>query len=193
MAKDSSKAPRRKWLWGCGGCIGIFILGCCAVFAVAALAPTLRPSARDVYSGAPDLAAGEDVSQALIDSGVEGASVLVIPIKGSSGQIAILTLDESRGYTGFSGQGEDSLKTVVSNIVAANHAGDYHIERLSIDYRDESGESSLAFTATIESAETYADGGMTQQEFMGDVEFNLMDSLRYFGVDQELLKELQQP
>jgi hypothetical protein len=188
MAKDSSKSPRRKWLRGCGGCIGVFVLGCCAIFAVAALAPSFRPSARDVYSGAPDLAAGEDVAQALIDSGVEGASVLVIPIKGGSGQIAILTLDESRGYNGFSASGTDSLKIVVSNIVAANQTGDYHIERLSIDYRDETGQSSLAFTTTITQAEEFAAGSITQEQFVGNVEFNLTDTLRYYGVDQLLLQ-----
>jgi hypothetical protein len=136
------------------------------------------------------------VTQALVSSGVQGASVLVIPIKGSSGQIAIITLDESRGYQGLagtgSGPGTDNLRVVVTNIVNANRQGEYGIERLSIDYRDTSGESSLAFTTTIEQAEAYAAGSITTQEFMGDVEFNLLDTMRYYGVDQ-ILTEQSQP
>ena len=185
-----SKSPsmkRRRWPLACGGCVGLLAVGCCGIFAAAALAPRFRPTARDVYSAAPDLQASADVSEALIDSGMQGASVLVIPIKGSSGQIAIITLDESKGYVASSAGGADNMKTVVSNIVAANLEGNYNIERLSIDYRDTTGESSLAFTATMESALAYANGNITQQEFMGNTEVNLTDSLLYFGIDPQLL------
>ena len=164
-----------------------FVLPVCWCGQLAA-AQNAAISAREIYSGAPDLAAGSDVTDALIDSGVEGASVLVIPIKGSAGQIAIITLDESRGFVGFSG-GADNLQLVVKNIVEANRRGNYHIEQLSIDYRDASGEPSLAFAAGMPAAENFADGVITRQEFMGDVDFNLLDTLRYFGVD-ELLQEV---
>lgn len=181
------RKPRKRWRLACGGCLGAFIFGCIVVVAAGLLLPKLRPSARDIYSGAPDLAAGEDVSNALVESGVEGATVLVIPIKGSSGQIAIITLDESRGFVGFS-DGADNLQVVVNNIVEANREGNYHLEQLSIDYRDTSGETSLAFAASMANAENYADGVITRQEFAGDVAFNLLDTLRYFGID-ELLQE----
>ena len=184
----SPRKPRKRWQLACGGCFGVFILGCLVVVAAGLLLPKLRPTAREIYSGAPDLAAGEDVSNALVESGVEGATVLVIPIKGSSGQIAIITLDESRGFVGFSG-GADNLQVVVKNIVEANRQGKYHIEQLSIDYRDTSGETSLSFAASMANAEKYADGNITRQEFAGDVAFNLLDTLRYFGVD-ELLQEV---
>jgi hypothetical protein len=192
MTNPAPSKPPRRWLLACGGCLGVIVLACCGVFGLGALLPSLRPSARDVYAAAPDLQAGQDVSNALIDSGVEGASVLVIPIKGSSGQIAIITLDESRGYKGFSSQGPDSLQTVVRNVVQANRAGSYQIERLAIDYRDTSGESSLSFTTTMEAAESYADGTISRQQFMGKVDFHLMDTLRYFGLDQAL-QEVQKP
>ena len=184
----SPKKPRKRWQLVCGCCLGVFILGCIVVVAAGLLLPKLRPTARDIYSGAPDLAAGEDVSNMLVESGVEGATVLVIPIKGSSGQIAIITLDESRGFVGFS-SGADNLQVVVKNIVEANSQGNYHIEQLSIDYRDTSGETSLSFAASMANAENYADGTISRQEFAGDVAFNLMDTLRYFGVD-ELLEEV---
>ena len=196
MTAEVPEKPRKRSRLGCLGCASIFILSCCAIGGLGlfagSLLRSLRPSAREVYSGAPDLQAGEDVSKALIESGVEGASVLVIPIKGTSGQIAIITLDESKGFTGFSGGSADSLQIVVKNIVEANRQGDYQIERLSIDYRDSTGKSSLAFTATMQAAEDYADGAISRQQFMGNVDFNLMDSLRYFGLDQAL-KEVQQP
>lgn len=191
MSNSASGRPGRPWLWWCGGCLGLLVLGCCGVVAVGALLPSLRPSARQLYSGAPDIQAGKDVSKALIESGVQGASVLVIPISGTDGQIAILTLDESKGFEGFSGGG-DNMQLAVRNIVEADRDGNYHIERISIDYRDQSGQSSLAFTTTMDSAAAYADGQISRQDFMGDVDFNLMDSLRYFGLDQAL-QEMQNP
>ena len=159
---------------------------------IGALLRGSRPTARDLYSGAPDRAAGEDVSNALVSAGVQGASVLVIPIKGSAGQIAIITLDESRGYTGFGAAGADSLKTVVTNIVNADRAGNLAIEQLSIDYRDSSGKSSLSFTTGMDEASAYAAGEITREEFVGDVDFNLIDTLRYYGLDQ-LLQGPPQP
>jgi hypothetical protein len=190
MTNRPSSKHRKGWQLACGGCLGIPLLGCFCIVVVGALWQMLRPNARDIYSGAPDLAAGADVSQALIDSGVQGASVLVIPIKGTSGQIAIITLDESRGFIGFSAGSADNLQIVVNNIVQANRQGDYHIEQLSIDYRDASGESSLAFTATMSAAESYAVGAISRREFIGNVDFNLTDTLRYFGIDQ-ILQEMQ--
>ena len=190
MSNRSSSKPRKGWLLACGGCLGMLILGCVVVAAAGFLFQKLKPSASNVYSAAPDLAAGADVSNALIGSGVQGASVLVIPIKGTAGQIAIITLDESQGYAGFSGGSADNLQSVVKNVVQADRQGDHHIEQLSIDYRDISGQSSLSFATSMESAQAYADGSLSRQEFMGDVNFNLMDTLRYFGLDQ-LLKEVQ--
>ena len=181
----TNRKRRRGWLLACSGCLGVLVLSCCGIFAFGALIPRLRPTANDIYSGAPDLAAGQDVSNALIESGVQGASVLVIPIKGTSGQIAIITLDESRGYVSDPG-GADSLQTVVQNIVRANVLGDYHIQELSIDYRDTTGQPSLSFAATMQDAESYAAGSISRQDFMGSVDFNLLHTLRYFGLDQIL-------
>jgi len=192
VANSTTSRPRRWWLWACGGCAGVSVMACCGLLAVGLLLRGSRPNARDLYSAAPDPAASNDMSEALIESGVQGASVVVIPIKGSSGQIAIITLDESRGYTGFGAQGADALKTVVGNIVDADRTGNYHIEQLSIDYRDTSGQSSLAFTTTMEQAQAYADDRISRGEFVGNVDFHLMDTLRYYGLD-ELLQGTPQP
>jgi hypothetical protein len=151
-----------------------------------------RPTAQELYSGAPDLVAGQSVSDALVEAGVQGASVLVIPIQDSQGQIAIITLDESQGYAGFGSPASNNLQIVIGNIVSANRARALHIEQLSIDYRDQTGESSLAFTTSMEKAEAFADGHITQQEFIGDVDFDLVDTLRYYGLDQ-LLEATPQP
>lgn len=188
MAAEAGATPKsgRTWLWACGGFAATFVLGCCLLGGGAAVMRRSRPTARDLYSGAPDRAAGEDVSNALISAGIQGASVLVIPIKASAGQIAIITLDESQGYTGFGAAGADSLKTVVTNIVNADRAGNLAIEQLSIDYRDESGKSSLSFTTTMDKASAYAAGEITREEFVGNVDFNLMDTMRYYGLDQIL-------
>jgi hypothetical protein len=57
---------------------------------------------------------------------------------------------------------------------------------MAVDYRDTTGESSLSFTVRMDAAQAYAEGTISRQEFMGNVDFNLMDSLRYFGLDQAL-------
>ena len=77
----------------------------------------------------------------------------------------------------------------MKNIVEANRQGNFNIEQLSIDYRDTSGEISLSFEVSMTNAEAFADGNITRQEFAGDVAFNLLDTLRYYGVD-ELLQEV---
>ncbi len=194
MAPSTASRPRgrRTWLWTCGGFLGTVLLGCFALAAVIMVLRSSRPTARDLYSGAPDLVAGQSVSDALVDAGVQGASVIVIPITDSPGQIAIITLDESRGYTGFSSAASNNLQLVVGNIVSANRTRNLHIEQLSIDYRDQTGESSLAFTTTIDKAEAFADGQITQQEFVGAIDFNLADTLRHYGLDQ-ILEGAPQP
>ncbi|MFC2065346.1 hypothetical protein ACFLXB_09660, partial [Chloroflexota bacterium] len=54
--------PRSRWWVGCLGCLGMLIMCCVLVAAASWLLPKMRPSARDIYSGAPDLAAGSDVT-----------------------------------------------------------------------------------------------------------------------------------
>ena len=60
---SSPKKPGNRRWWACCACLGVFILGCLVVVAAGLLLPKLRPTAREIYSGAPDLAAGEDVSK----------------------------------------------------------------------------------------------------------------------------------
>jgi hypothetical protein len=148
--------------------------------------------AKDVYQLAPDPVASEQLSQAFAERDIVGVSVYVIPIMGEATQGAFIILDESEGYTGLSPT-DDSNEVFIDllrDLTERNRKENLRISHLTVDYRDEQGESLLAFTVDQENVEQYADGLITKEEFFEFVHFDLVDTLRNMGAD-ELLEEVQ--
>lgn len=129
----------------------------------------LGSNAEKLYSGAPDLEAGAAVEDALLDAGIEGARAVVIPIMGSDGKIAVITIEET---TSTDGNAEEAFSRALLGLTEANQVG-HGIERVTVDMRDENGEPNLAITADQEAVEAYSNGEISKGEFLGAVDIDL--------------------
>ncbi len=177
--QPSAGQPRSRWRrWGCIGCLAFGGLLSCCVLATVFFGPGIwrrlglfRTSAEELYSGAPDPYASQVVTQILIEAGVPGARAVVIPIQGSAGQIAVITLDTSAGFdgTGSASGNEMMLMDVLQRMREDNRMEMLGIERVSVDYRDESGGNLLAITAPQESLEAFSQGQLTRKQLLHKV------------------------
>ena len=130
-----------------------------------------RSRAEELYSGAPDPFASRVVSQILLDAGIAGARAIVIPIQGSTGQIAVITLDESEGFTGLgtASANEMSMMSVIQRMREDNRMQELGIERVTVDYRDKNGQCLVAITASQSSLDMFAEGEISREQFMREV------------------------
>lgn len=133
------------------------------------------PTAEELYSGAPDPFATRVLNQILSDVGLTGASALVIPIKESQGQIAVISLDSSQGFDGSgTGPGNEQLfMDVIQRMREDDRMQMLGLERVAVDYRDESGQNLVTLTAAESAVESLAQGEITQDEFLKDVEIGI--------------------
>ena len=149
--------------------------------------------ATEVYEAAPDLAASESLTETFAELGIPGVRVYVIPVKDQPTQGAFIILDASAGYKGM-----DPLKAndamfllIMQDITARNREEDLRLAHVTVDYRDEVGETATAFTVDQEMVERFADGLITQREFFAQIEIDLLGTLEYLGIDG-MLEEIQQ-
>lgn len=173
--------PNRR-RWGCLGCLAFGgLLSCCLVTtllfgpAIWARLGLRRTDAERLYSGAPDPHASQVVTQILIDAGVPGARAVVIPIQGSDGQIAVITLDRAAGFdgTGTASGNEMQLSDILQRMREDNRMEGLGIERVTVDYRDQSGDNLVAITAPQESLEAYSEGKLSRQSLLQQVNVGL--------------------
>lgn len=149
--------------------------------------------AREVYEAAPDLAASQSLNQTFSDLNIPGVRVYVIPIKKQLTQGAFIILDESSGYQGMDplNSQNDVFLTILEDLSAKNKAENLRLAHVTVDYRDENGDTATAFTADQDLIDQYVEGSITRSEFFGNIEIDLMHTLQYLGIDG-LLEEAQQ-
>ena len=130
-----------------------------------------RSRAEELYSGAPDPFASRVVSQILLDAGIAGARAVVIPIQETAGQIAVITLDEGEGFAGMgsASANEMTMMSVIQRMREDNRMEDLSIDRITVDYRDESGQCLVAITASQSAIDMLAEGEISREEFMREV------------------------
>ena len=148
--------------------------------------------ATEVYEAAPDLAASESLTNTFSELGIPGVRVYVIPIKGQPTQGAFIILDASAGYKGMDplNSNNNTFLVIMQDITARNRSENFRLAHVTIDYRDEEGNTATAFTADQELVERYADGLITQREFFAQIEIDVIHTLRYLGIDG-MLEEIQ--
>ena len=83
------------------------------------------------------------------------------------------------------------LLLVLQDITRRNREEDLRLAHITVDYRDENGETVTSFTANQELVEKYADGLITQKGFFAQIEIDLMGTIQYLGIEG-LLEEIQQ-
>jgi len=196
---QSPTSPKKKRGRGCLTCILIPIITILCLAGAIFLGPKLAGwlgifgmEAKEAYEAAPDLAASESLTETFAELGIPGVKVYVIPIKGEPTQGAFIILDASAGYKGMNPlkANDDIFLLIMQDITARNREENLLLAHLTVDYRDEAGETATAFTVDQEMVERFADGFISQREFFAQIEIDLLGTLQYLGIDG-ILEELQ--
>ena len=193
------KSSKKKVVCGCFVfllLIGTFMV--CLAGVVVLDPPWLRSlgifgnKARQVYQLAPDPIASAQLSQVFTERNIPGVSVYVIPMKDKPYQGAFIILDVSKGYAGLNPTDENDqfFIELLQDLTRRNREEDLRLYHLTVDYRDETGNTLLAFTVNQKDVESYAGGLISQTEFFKSVHFDLVDTLQRLGVS-EFLEESQ--
>ena len=199
-AVQNSSPPRKKRGWCCAGCIIVPLVSIFCLVSAYFIGPPLLSrlgifgmDAKEVYEAAPDLAASESLTNTFAELGIPGVKVYVIPIKGQPTQGAFIIMDVSAGYRGLDPlkEEDDILLQVMQDITHRNRTENLRLAHVSVEYRDEFGEPSTAFTVDQEIVEQYADGLITQKGFFSQIEIDLLGTLEYLGIDG-MLEEIQE-
>ena len=148
--------------------------------------------AKEVYEAAPDLAASESLTNTFSELGIPGVRVYVIPIKGEPTQGAFIILDASAGYKGMNPMkaNDDIFLLIMQDITVRNREENLRLAHVTVDFRDEIGETATSFTVDQEMVERFADGFISQREFFAQIEIDLLGTMQYLGIDG-ILEELQ--
>lgn len=186
MTTDSTNdAPRRGrgCLWGCGGCLGILVASVCVIAAGILILRALRPDPEKLYAGASDPVAEAAIENVLINAGVQGAQVTVIPTKGGDDQLAYIVLDESSGFSADNlAQGGDAgLANALLQLDSANKAQELNIGPVAMEYRDQSGEPLFVVATDQENIQAFASGEISREELLAGTEIDLTNLLG--GID----------
>ncbi|MCJ7432066.1 MAG: hypothetical protein MUO77_01120 [Anaerolineales bacterium] len=195
----ANKSKNNRGLVRCLGCLTIMIVSILCLACIVLFTPPLfrmlgifGREASEVYELSPDPIASEQLSQAFTERNIPGVRVYVIPIKGKTSQGAFIILDPSDGYSGLSPleDSDDVFIELLQDLTLRNRDENLRISHVTVDYRDEEGNTTLAFTVNQEDVEAYADGLMSQDEFFKVVHFDLLGTIQRLGID-EFLEESQ--
>lgn len=191
--------PQKKRGWCCASCIIVPLVSILCLVSVYFLGPPIAgwlgifgPEAKEVYEAAPDLAASQSLTDTFSELGIPGVRVYVIPIKGEPTQGAFIIMDASAGYQGLDplNEKDDMLLLIFQDITRRNRTENLRLAHVTVDFRDEFGETATAFTVDQELVEEYAAGLITQKEFFARIEIDLLGTLEYLGIE-DLLEEIQ--
>lgn len=199
-AVQNSTSPRKKRGWCCAGCVIVPLVSIICLASAYFIGPPLLTwlgifgmEAKEVYEAAPDLAASESLTETFEELGIPGVKVYVIPIKGEPTRGAFIILDTSAGYQGLDplNEQDDMLHLILQDITRRNREENLRLAHVTVDYRDEYGETATAFTANQSVVEDYADGLITQRGFFAQIEIDLLGTMEYLGING-MLEEIQE-
>jgi len=197
---NSYNVPQTKSRRGCVGCLGC--MGGAGILAgllilVIVLTPTLLravglrgPGAEELFSGAPDPVATQALRDTLANNNVTGVNAWVIPIQGSEAQIAIVSFDDAAAVGGLQSrdEAETFLLETMREIAAANRTSKLGIEYTAMIYQDEAGQALITTAAPQEALEAYANGTISRQQFLAQVEIDFSGLISAAEL-QQLLRE----
>jgi hypothetical protein len=192
--------PKKKRGWCfCAGCCLVPLVSILCLVSVFFVGPPLAswlgifgPEAKEVYQYAPDQAASQSLTETFNELGIPGVKVYVIPIKDQPTQGAFIILDASAGYVGMDplDTEDDMLLLILQDIARRNRTENLRLAHVTVDYRDEFGETATAFTVEQDLVEKFADGLITQREFFAQTEIDFLGTMQYLGIEG-ILEELQ--
>lgn len=197
---QSNQPPKKRGWCFCAGCLLTPVISILCLVSVYFFGPPLASwlgifgdEAKEVYQYAPNQAASQSLTETFNELGITGVRVYVLPIKGQPTQGAFIILDASAGYQGLDplNEQDEMLLLILQDITRRNRSENLRLDHVTVDFRDEYGETATAFTADQESVEEYADGLITQKGFFAQIEIDIMGTLQYLGIEG-LMEEIQQ-
>ena len=126
-----------------------------------------------LLSSTPDREAAEALMADLQGLGIDtrGIKLYVIPRKDSDQSILYVELDSSEGFSLQAlGGGSNPIEDAMSLLAQLDKAGEYGIERIAVNYKDENGDSLAIVTAPTEAIRGFVNGTITRQQFMQALE-----------------------
>lgn len=194
MTTEPPSSPKNRRRRGCCGCIlllGVLTIG--LIVTVLAGPWVLRqlgfygPSAEELYSGAPNRQAAIQIEEAFAERNISGVDVLVLPITGSEGHIAVLTIEDAPAAGGIQTEAEAEifLRETMEALVTSSRESGAPLDQVAVDLRGSEGDPLITIAADAATVEAYAAGEITRAEFVNSVGVdisNLVDALRAEGL-----------
>lgn len=123
----------------------------------------------DVQSA--DRAAAADLVAGFEAEGIatKGMDVFVLPLKDGTGSGAYVVLDESAGFS-FNASGDgDPILDVLAAMAKSEAAKSGGLKYAAFEYRDAKGRSLITIGASVQDGADFAEGKITQEQFMAKV------------------------
>lgn len=168
---------------GCGRCLGIVVVALAVVVIAFVALRALRPNPNKLFSGASDPFAEAALENLLINAGVQGAQVTVIPVKGSDKQLAYIVFDDSSGFSmgDLTRGGDEGLGNVLLQLDAVNRSQNLNIGPVAMEYRGEGGDPLFVVVTDQDNISAFAAGEMSREELLSGTDIDLSNILS--GVD----------
>jgi hypothetical protein len=120
---------------------------------------------------AADRVAAADLVAELETKGVatKGMEVYVLPLKDGSGSGAYVVLDQSNGFAFAPSEGGDAFLGTLASLAKSEAVKANGIKDVAFEYRDAKGRSLITIGAKVQDGADFADGKITEGEFMAKV------------------------
>lgn len=184
---------------GCIGCLGLIACLAAVLLGTVFFAPTLLhrvgilgPTPEERFSGAADPVGTQVVGQLLEDAGFDGVDVVVMPVQGSTGQVAFITLTESSRLGGVdtTASGEEQFVSLLQDFSQANREGGLEITTVAVDLQGDGGQSLVSVAVSQEAVDAYSAGTISRSEFVQQVEIDF-SNLISAGELRQLISEME--
>ncbi|MFC1991936.1 hypothetical protein ACFLVC_04365 [Chloroflexota bacterium] len=152
--------------------IAILVIVACVFFNLPQRIGVVQSPTEKILSTTPDREATTAMMEDLKSAGIntKGIDIYVIPYKGSDENVAIAVLDASQGFDVRNFSREDAITEYLELLASLDTGGEYNIKRVAVDYKNEEGESLLTLTAPTDIITRYADGSISRQQFLKELE-----------------------
>ena len=125
-----------------------------------------------LLSATPDREASTALLADLRAAGVntQGMELYVFPLNDSEGSVAAVVLDASAGFDFRSLGSETGVTQHLTPLAKLGQNEEYDIKRVAVAYKDTGGKTLLTLTAPTEIIVKLADGSISLEQFLEDLE-----------------------
>jgi hypothetical protein len=189
---DQTRPPGKKRGFPLGKIIILLIVlvmvaGALLYFRIPQKTGLIKSPADRLFTITPDREKAGAIMSSLEEAGfdIRGIEVYVLPVSGSGDSVAMIVLDASKGFD-FSQPGRsDPFNDFLGVIAGTRELG---INRVAVAYYNEDGDQLLAATLPTDAAAAYAQGKLTDQQLMEEVNIGTDDLTAFIGEVQKYSK-----